>query len=79
MDKTLEKKYRERAVELGNSGDPAALPELVELTRAPIANVRRLAASAIGKLAGLAEAAVAVKALQHSGHTFEHKEVTQQK
>jgi hypothetical protein len=64
MDQKLEKRYRERAVELGNSGDPAALPELVELTRSPAANVRRLAASAIGKLAGLVDGAVAVATLQ---------------
>jgi hypothetical protein len=51
-------------VELGNSGDPSALPELIDLTRSPIANVRRLAASAIGKLAGLANAGDAVVALQ---------------
>ncbi|AJF06222.1 HEAT repeat domain-containing protein [Geoalkalibacter subterraneus] len=64
MDQKLEKHFRERAVVLGNSGDSAALPELIDLTRSPAANVRRLAASAIGKLAGLAEAKVAVAALQ---------------
>ena len=64
MHPKLEKQFRERAVELGNSGDPAGLPELVELTRLPVTNVRRLAASAIGKLAGLAEAKEAVTALQ---------------
>lgn len=64
MHKKLEKQFRERAVELGNSGDPAALPELAELTLSPAANVRRLAASAIGKLAGLADAKNAVTALQ---------------
>ena len=63
MNSKLEKKFRERAVELGNSGDPSALPELTELTRSPAANVRRLAASAIGKLAGLADAKSAVSAL----------------
>ena len=63
MHSKLEKQFRERAVELGNSGDPATLPELVELTRSPAANVRRLAVSAIGKLAGLADAAMAVSAL----------------
>lgn len=63
MHSKLEKQFRERAVELGNSGDPAALPELVELTRSPAANVRRLAASAIGKLAGVVDAATAVSAL----------------
>jgi hypothetical protein len=64
MDNKLEKHFRERAVELGNSGDPSALPELMGLTRSPVANVRRLAASAIGKLAGLAEAKGAVDSLQ---------------
>jgi len=63
MDSKLEKQFRERAVALGNSGDSAALPELVGLTQSPVANVRRLAASAIGKLAGLTDAAVAVSAL----------------
>lgn len=63
MDQVLEKRFRERAVELGNSGDPSALPELVGLTRSPAANVRRLAASAIGKLAGLVDAGMAVSAL----------------
>jgi len=63
MDSKLEKQFRERAVELGNSGDPSALPELVELTHSPAANVRRLAASAIGKLAGLADAKGALSAL----------------
>lgn len=64
MHPKLEKQFRERAVALGNSGDPSALPELAGLTKSPSANVRRLAASAIGKLAGLAEAKAAVAALQ---------------
>jgi len=63
MDPKLEKQFRERAVELGNSGDASVLSELVELTRLPAANVRRLAASAIGKLAGLVDPDVAVSAL----------------
>jgi hypothetical protein len=63
VDTKLEKQFRERAVELGNSGDPSVLPELVELTRSSAANVRRLAASAIGKLAGLVDAGGAVSAL----------------
>jgi hypothetical protein len=63
MDKKLEQQFRQRAVDLGNSGDPAALPELVELSRSPVPNVRRLAASAMGKLAGLADAKEAVSAL----------------
>lgn len=63
MHQPLEKQLRDRAVALGNSGDPAALPELIELTRSPAASVRKLAASAIGKLAGLADVAQAVSAL----------------
>jgi len=63
MHRELEKQHRERAVELGKSGNPEALPELIELTRSPAANVRRLAASAAGKLAGLADAKKAVSAL----------------
>jgi hypothetical protein len=63
VDRNLEKQRRERAVELGRSGEPAALAELIELTRFPAASVRKLAASAIGKLAGLAEAEQAVSAL----------------
>jgi hypothetical protein len=64
MDRKLQQQFRERAVELGNSGDPSALPELIDLTRSPIANVRRLAASAIGKLSGLANVGDAVATLQ---------------
>jgi len=63
VDTKLEKRFRERAVELGNSGDPSVLPELIELAQLPAANVRRLAASAIGKLAGLVDAEKAVSAL----------------
>lgn len=63
MDSKLEREFRERAVALGNSGDPSALPELIDLTGSPVANVRRLAVSAIGKLAGLADATQAVSAL----------------
>ena len=64
MDRKLQQQFRERAVALGNSGDPAALPELVDLTRSPVANVRRLAASAIGKLSGIVSVSEAVVALQ---------------
>ncbi|MDP6631120.1 MAG: hypothetical protein QGH42_11500 [Kiritimatiellia bacterium] len=53
----------QRALELGRSGDPGALPELAGLSKLPSNEVQRLSASAIGKLAELgadAEAAVAV-------------------
>jgi hypothetical protein len=76
MDRKLEKQFRERAFALGDSGDPAVLPELVTLTRSPVANVRRLAASAIGKLAGLTEAKEAVAAL-HPLLQDDHPQVRQ--
>lgn len=54
----------QRALHLGRSGDPAALPELVALTRLPSNEIQRLAASAIGKLAEFgAEPKAAVAAL----------------
>jgi len=63
MDRGTEKSLAARALELGKAGDGAALPELVGLLDLPSAEVRRLAASAIGKLAGLADSANAVAAL----------------
>ncbi len=41
---------RQRTLALGRSGDPAALPELIELMALPSHEIQRLAASAIGKL-----------------------------
>ena len=35
MDPKIEEKFRQRAVELGNTGDPSALPELIQLAQAP--------------------------------------------
>ncbi|MEI7880419.1 MAG: hypothetical protein WCI95_06050 [bacterium] len=64
MHREPEKNLAARAVELGRSGNGAALPELVELIQTPSSEVRRLAASAIGKLAGLTDAAVAVGTLR---------------
>lgn len=63
MDRNLVKQHRDRAVELGRSGNPSTLPELITLTRSPAASVRKLAASAIGKLAERVEAEQAVSAL----------------
>lgn len=63
MERAIEKKLAARAVELGRSGDGRALPELTELLGKPSAEVRRLAASAVGKLAGAAESKAAVAAL----------------
>jgi hypothetical protein len=53
-----------RALELGRSGDAAALPELIGMLRVPSNEVQRLAASAIGKLVEFgADAETAVTAL----------------
>lgn len=55
---------RQRALDLGRSGKPDALTELIGLLSAPSNDVQRLAASAIGKLAEFgADAATAVAAL----------------
>ncbi|MBN1674928.1 MAG: HEAT repeat domain-containing protein [Kiritimatiellae bacterium] len=64
MDQATHQQYVQRAVALGRAGDPAALPELVQLIKMPSAEIRRLAASAIGKLSVFgADAAAAVDAL----------------
>ncbi|MCF7837247.1 MAG: hypothetical protein K9N49_01315 [Candidatus Marinimicrobia bacterium] len=54
----------QRALALGRSGDPQALPELIGMLSLPSHEVQRLAASAIGKLVEFgADAAAAVAAL----------------
>jgi len=64
MDRQQHHEAVQRALKLGQSADPAALPELARLLRFPSAEIRRLAASAIGKLAGFgAEPKAAVAAL----------------
>ncbi len=64
MDRAIEKSLSARAVELGRAGESAGLPELVDLLGKPSGQVRRLAVSAIGKLAGLVDPRDAVPALQ---------------
>jgi len=64
MDRNLEKKYTDRAVEIGRNGDTSALQELTGMLKMPSQHVRRLSASAIGKLAGLVDAKLAVTALR---------------
>jgi hypothetical protein len=59
-----EKTLAARVKALGESADAAALPELVAATRSESPLVRRIAASALSKLAGVAEAAAAVSALR---------------
>ena len=64
MDCAVHHEAVQRALALGRGCDPAALPELVRLLGVPSAEVRRLAASAIGKLASFgADAEPAVAAL----------------
>lgn len=50
MDRQLHHQAVQRALELGRGANPAALPELARLLKFPSPEVRRLAASAIGKL-----------------------------
>jgi len=64
MDCVIEKTLSARAVALGRAGESSGLPELVDLLGKPSDEVRRLAVSAIGKLAGLADPKDAVPALQ---------------
>ena len=52
-----------RVKTLGESADPAALSELAGFCASPSALVRRLAASALGKLAGVVDAAPSVDVL----------------
>jgi hypothetical protein len=63
VNRDSERKLAARATALGNSANGAALTELVELSGSESALVRRLAASALGKLAGIVPAAPAVAAL----------------
>lgn len=63
MDRATERTMSARAVDLGRSADGAVLPELLALLDTPSSETRRLAASAIGKLAGVADAPTAVSAL----------------
>ncbi len=68
----------QRALSLGRSGDPAALPELVGMLSLPSNEVQRLAVSAIGKLAAFgADAAVAVSALGPLALTARHPQTQQ--
>jgi hypothetical protein len=62
---------RQRAVELGEAGDPRAIDELIELCRHAGPTVRRAAASALGKLAaneGIRGAVPALCVLTRDAH-----------
>lgn len=78
MDKDLHHQTVQRALELGRGTDPAALPELIGLLRFPSTEVRRLAASAIAKLAPFgADPAAAVPALLPVALRDPHPQVQQ--
>lgn len=67
-----------RAIALGRSQDPASLSELVGLLKMPSAEIRRLAASAIGKLSGFGvEPTMAVEALVPVAKADPHPQVRQ--
>jgi len=63
MNTANEKKLAARATALGNSANAEAFAELAELAGSASALVRRLAASALGKLAGIVAAGPAVSVL----------------
>ena len=78
MDKDLHHRAVQRALELGRGTNPEALPELIALLSVPASEVRRLAASAIGKLAGFgADPATAVAALAPVALRDPHPQVQQ--
>lgn len=64
MDHANERRLAARAKDLGESASAEALPELAELTRSASPLARRLAASALGKLAGIVDSATSVDLLR---------------
>lgn len=78
MDRDLQHQTVQRALALGRCTDPDALPELVPLLRFPSTEVRRLAASAIAKLAPFgADSATAIPALLPVALRDPHPQVQQ--
>ncbi len=82
MNTTMDRKQHhecvQRALALGRANRPDALPELIRLLTMPSAEIRRVAASAIGKLAGFgANAAHAVDALAPCALRDPHPQVRQ--
>jgi hypothetical protein len=65
MDKKQEKILAAHAVELGNSANTNAVNELIELSNSPAFHVKRLAVSALGKLAGVADGKIVVQVLMN--------------
>ena len=78
MDRQLEKRLSDRAVAIGREGETAAFGELLELLHSSSANARRLAASALGKLAWLGvDQAAAVAALAPVARRDPHPQTRQ--
>ena len=65
MHKQIEKQLIAKAVDLGNSRDAKAVPELLSMLEINSAQVRRLAVSALGKLSSFADHKQIVPALQN--------------
>jgi len=64
MNAANERRLATRATALGESASADAFPELAEFTRSESPLVRRLAASALGKLAGIVDSAASVDLLR---------------
>lgn len=78
MDPELHHQAVQRALALGRGTDPSVLPELAQLMTMPSAEIRRLAASAIGKLASFgADARLAVQALMPAALRDPHPQAQQ--
>ena len=76
--KILQHQQRERALELGRGNDSTAVRELAVLLKSPFPDVRRLAASAMGKLAPLRPASqMVVAALRTPALSDSHPQVRQ--
>ena len=78
MDRQLEQRLSQRAVQIGREGNIAAFDELLELSKSSSANVRRLAASALGKLAWMGiDQPTAVAALNPMARRDPHTQTRQ--
>lgn len=78
MDRRMEQRLSERAVAIGRNGELAAFDELLALLQSSSDNARRLAASALGKLAWLGiDQAAAVAALAPVARDDPHAQTRQ--
>jgi hypothetical protein len=78
MDRQLENRLSKRAVAIGREGDVDAADELLEMLGSSSANVRRLSASALGKLAWMGvDQTTAVAALMPVARLDPHAQTRQ--